>query len=75
MISSAPSFAAKWLAPRLERFQNQNPEAEVSVFANVAITDFKLVRYRPRPALRQRHLRRAALRKDHVGVDPAGLLA
>ena len=40
MISSAPSFAAKWLAPRLERFQNQNPEAEVWVSADVAITDF-----------------------------------
>jgi LysR family glycine cleavage system transcriptional activator len=40
MISSAPSFAAKWLAPRLERFQEQNPEAEVWVSADVAITDF-----------------------------------
>ena len=40
MISSAPSFAAKWLAPRLERFQEQNPEAEVWVSADLAITDF-----------------------------------
>jgi len=40
MISSAPSFAAKWLAPRLERFQEQNPEAEVWVSADMAMTDF-----------------------------------
>ncbi len=40
MISSAPSFAAKWLAPRLERFQEQNPEAEVWVSADIAMTDF-----------------------------------
>ncbi len=40
MISSAPSFAAKWLAPRLERFQQQNPEAEVWISADMAMTDF-----------------------------------
>ena len=40
MISSAPSFAAKWLAPRLEKFQELNPEAEVWVSADIAMTDF-----------------------------------
>ncbi len=40
MISSAPSFAAKWLAPRLEKFQELNPEAEVWVSADLALTDF-----------------------------------
>jgi len=40
MISSAPSFAAKWLAHRLDRFQNENSEAEVWVSADLAITDF-----------------------------------
>jgi LysR family transcriptional regulator, glycine cleavage system transcriptional activator len=40
MISSAPSFAAKWLAHRLDRFQNENAEAEVWVSADLAITDF-----------------------------------
>lgn len=39
MISSAPSFAAKWLAPRLEKFQELNPEAEVWVSADMAMTD------------------------------------
>lgn len=40
MISSAPSFAAKWLAHRLDRFQGDNPEAEVWVSADLALTDF-----------------------------------
>jgi LysR family transcriptional regulator, glycine cleavage system transcriptional activator len=42
MISSAPSFAAKWLAPRLERFQVAHPEAEVWISADIALTDFNL---------------------------------
>ncbi|MBI1340232.1 transcriptional regulator GcvA [bacterium] len=40
MISSAPSFAAKWLARRLERFQLEHPEAQVWVSADLALTDF-----------------------------------
>lgn len=40
MISSAPSFAAKWLAQRLESFQLAHPEAEVWVSADLALTDF-----------------------------------
>lgn len=40
MISSAPSFAAKWLAQRLETFQQAHPEAEVWVSADLALTDF-----------------------------------
>jgi len=40
MISCAPSFAAKWLAQRLERFQARHPEAEVWVSADFALTDF-----------------------------------
>lgn len=40
MISSAPSFAAKWLAYRLDKFQEEHPEAEVWVSADLAITDF-----------------------------------
>ena len=40
MISSAPSFAAKWLAHRLDRFQEEHPEAEVWVSADLALTDF-----------------------------------
>lgn len=40
MISSAPSFGAKWLAHRLEKFQQANPEAEVWISADIALTDF-----------------------------------
>jgi LysR family glycine cleavage system transcriptional activator len=40
MISAAPSFAAKWLAQRLERFQAAHPDAEVWVSADFALTDF-----------------------------------
>lgn len=40
MVSSAPSFAAKWLAQRLDRFQSEHPQAEVWVSADIAITDF-----------------------------------
>jgi LysR family glycine cleavage system transcriptional activator len=40
MISSAPSFAAKWLAHRLDLFQEEHAEAEVWVSADLALTDF-----------------------------------
>jgi LysR family glycine cleavage system transcriptional activator len=39
-ISVAPSFAAKWLLPRLERFQDKNPEIDVRVGASMALTNF-----------------------------------
>jgi LysR family glycine cleavage system transcriptional activator len=40
MISSAPSFAAKWLAHRLDLFQESHPEAEIWISADTALTDF-----------------------------------
>ena len=40
MVSSAPSFAAKWLAPRLDRFHSANPGIEAWVSADSGITDF-----------------------------------
>jgi LysR family glycine cleavage system transcriptional activator len=39
-ISVAPSFAAKWLLPRLESFQDKHPEIDVRVGASMALTDF-----------------------------------
>jgi LysR family glycine cleavage system transcriptional activator len=39
-VSVAPSFAAKWLVPRLDRFQTNNPEIDVRVSASMQITDF-----------------------------------
>lgn len=40
MVSSAPSFAAKWLAPRLERFHAFHPGVEAWVSADSGLTDF-----------------------------------
>lgn len=40
MVSSAPSFAAKWLAPRLTDFQRAHPGIEVWVSADMAKVDF-----------------------------------
>jgi len=39
-VSVAPSFATKWLLPRLERFVGQYPEIDVRVLATVELTDF-----------------------------------
>ena len=40
LVSCAPSFAAKWLAPRLERFQTHHPGIEAWVSADSHLTDF-----------------------------------
>ena len=40
MVSSAPSFAAKWLAPRLEHFHTAHPEIKAWVSADSGLTDF-----------------------------------
>lgn len=39
-VSVAPSFASKWLLPRLEIFQRAHPEIDVHVSASMQITDF-----------------------------------
>ncbi len=39
-VSVAPSFAAKWLVPRLDRFQEKHPEIDVRVSASMQVTDF-----------------------------------
>lgn len=40
MVSCAPSFAAKWLAPRLEGFHQAHPGIEAWVSADMQLTDF-----------------------------------
>ena len=40
MISCAPSFATKWLAPKLDRFHQEHPEIEAWVSADMGLTDF-----------------------------------
>jgi LysR family glycine cleavage system transcriptional activator len=39
-VSVAPSFAAKWLVPRLDRFQAKHPDIDVRVSASMQVTDF-----------------------------------
>lgn len=39
-ISVAPSFAAKWLLPRLHDFQQRHPQIDVNVSASVQLVDF-----------------------------------
>jgi LysR family glycine cleavage system transcriptional activator len=39
-ISVAPSFAAKWLLPRLGSFQTAHPEIDVHVSASMQLADF-----------------------------------
>ncbi len=39
-ISVPPSFAAKWLVPRIERFAEQHPEMQVRIFAAMQLVDF-----------------------------------
>ncbi|WP_425410871.1 transcriptional regulator GcvA [Hyphococcus sp.] len=39
-VSVAPSFASKWLVPRLDRFQELHPEIDVWVSADMNVVDF-----------------------------------
>ncbi len=39
-VSVAPSFASKWLVPRLDGFQTENPEVDVYVHADMSLVDF-----------------------------------
>jgi LysR family glycine cleavage system transcriptional activator len=40
VVSTGPSFAAKWLAPRLFSFMDEHPEIEVRISANLKLVDF-----------------------------------
>ncbi|MFO0995954.1 MAG: transcriptional regulator GcvA [Alphaproteobacteria bacterium] len=39
-VSVAPSFAAKWLVPRLDRFQSRHPDIDVHISASMDVVDF-----------------------------------
>ncbi len=39
-VSAAPSFAAKWLVPRIERFHQTHPDIDARVAASVGLVDF-----------------------------------
>ena len=40
-LSTSPSFASKWLIPRLDRFQAAHPEVEVRISAGMDLVDFR----------------------------------
>lgn len=40
-VSVAPSFGAKWLLPRLQRFRGQHPEFDVRLDSNDRLANFK----------------------------------
>ncbi len=52
-VSVAPSFASKWLVPRLDRFQEAHPDIDVWVSADMNVVDFAVddvdiaIRYGP----------------------------
>ena len=39
-ISVPPSFASKWLVPRLPKYSEAHPDVEVRIFATETVTDF-----------------------------------
>ena len=41
-VSVAPSFASKWLVPRLDLFQAQHPEIDVYLHAGMELVDFSV---------------------------------
>jgi LysR family glycine cleavage system transcriptional activator len=52
-VSVAPSFAAKWLVPRMDAFQEAHPDVEVWISADMKVVDFAIddidvaIRYGP----------------------------
>lgn len=40
VVSTPPSFASRWLIPRLERFQRRHPEIELRLLASTRPVDF-----------------------------------
>ena len=39
-VSAAPSFASKWLVPRLDRFTADHPDVDIYVHADMGLVDF-----------------------------------
>ena len=40
LVSTSPSLGSKWLVPRLERFSQQHPEADVRIEVSSALVEF-----------------------------------
>jgi LysR family transcriptional regulator, glycine cleavage system transcriptional activator len=89
-VSMAPSFAAKWLVPRLESFQSTHPDIDVRVTASMHLVDFEAegvdcaIRYglgQYRGLLVQKLLTESvvpvcspSIRRDGPGTSPADAL-
>ena len=41
VVSTGPAFSAKWLAPRLHSYLEENPETDFRLSANLKLTDFE----------------------------------
>ncbi|MEM9278364.1 MAG: LysR substrate-binding domain-containing protein, partial [Pseudomonadota bacterium] len=41
VVSTGPAFSAKWLAPRLHSYLEENPEIDFRLSANLKLTDFE----------------------------------
>lgn len=39
-VSTGPSFAAKWLSPRLHKFLERHPDIDIRISANLKLADF-----------------------------------
>ncbi len=50
-VSVAPSFAAKWLLPRLDSFQRAHPEIDVHVSASMQLADLQRMESTSRSAM------------------------
>ncbi|MEM7171765.1 MAG: transcriptional regulator GcvA [Pseudomonadota bacterium] len=66
-VTALPSFAAKWLLPRLGRFRAQHPEIDVLVSATDVVIDFAKENFDM--ALRYGTGRYAGLRSDYLMGD------
>ncbi len=40
-VSTAPSFAGKWLVPRVEKFRAAHPDIDLRISANMSVVDFR----------------------------------
>ncbi len=41
LVTAPPAFAARWLIPRLERFQDDHPEVEIRLTATIRVVDLE----------------------------------
>jgi LysR family transcriptional regulator, glycine cleavage system transcriptional activator len=41
IVSTGPSFAAKWLSPRLHKFIEHHPDIDIRISANLKLADFR----------------------------------